>query len=387
MADADCVPPHVCVAGKCGLRGNGQACTASDQCQSRFCVDGVCCENACAGRCQFCASPASRGSCQPVRSGAPDPRAAAGVTDPARVCVDQGPATCGTNGRCDGSGGCLRYESGTVCRAARCESGANAEFGDSVCTSGSCRSPSGVGCSPYSGCSGARCLRECEDDDECASGFFCIDETCRKQVQGGECEEDTDCTTNVCAQGRCCNVECNSACQSCNLSGSRGTCTARTFDEELDVDEDNVLTGDPVFLNDGDPVPAGQYTITYLSGCMKYAPLDGFTVNATADVGWFLIGNGPADKKLLMPGNVGSPAGMGGFVDFAACLAASRMSAPVTTPTRAGRWACSCWTLFTRTTSRATTTTTPPGASRAPSPAHRSGAAGPSWVPGCCWSN
>ena len=90
VADADCVPPNVCSGGRCGLRGKGQTCTAGDQCQSTFCVDGVCCEDACAGRCQFCASPAARGTCTPVRAGAPDPRAAAGVTDPALICVDQG---------------------------------------------------------------------------------------------------------------------------------------------------------------------------------------------------------------------------------------------------------------------------------------------------------
>ena len=51
VADADCVPPNICADGRCGLRGKGQACTAGEQCQTGFCVDGVCCESACAGRC------------------------------------------------------------------------------------------------------------------------------------------------------------------------------------------------------------------------------------------------------------------------------------------------------------------------------------------------
>ena len=32
------------------------------------------------------------------------------VTDPARACVDQGAAACANNGRCDGKGGCQRYD-------------------------------------------------------------------------------------------------------------------------------------------------------------------------------------------------------------------------------------------------------------------------------------
>ncbi len=338
VSDSDCVPPNVCAAGKCGLRGNGQACTASDQCLSKFCVDGVCCEEACTGRCSFCASPASRGTCAEVRMGAPDPRAAAGVSDPSKVCLDQGTASCGTNGRCDGEGGCLRYDDGTVCREARCESSANAQFAQSVCEDGSCRSPAGTSCAPFRGCAGARCLTECSSDSRCISGLFCIDESCEKKPQGSSCEEDTDCLTGICAQGRCCNEACDSDCRSCNLEGRRGVCSVRTFEEEIDTDEDNVLEPEPVYFNDGDDVPPGTYTISYVSGCNKYAPDQGWTVNATDETGccsWYLIGATPADKKLVMPGNVGLTAGMGAHVEFAACEAASR-TAPARTYTHPG---------------------------------------------------
>ena len=55
-----------------------------------FCVDGVCCDTACAGKCVFCALPNALGRCVNVPADAADPRAAAGVTDPARICVDAG---------------------------------------------------------------------------------------------------------------------------------------------------------------------------------------------------------------------------------------------------------------------------------------------------------
>jgi hypothetical protein len=224
VTNADCVAPHVCAEGRCGLRGKGQACSSGDQCGTGNCVDGVCCENACQGRCLFCAAPDSRGTCAPVRAGAPDPRAAAGVTNPALICLDQGVAACGTNGRCDGSGGCQRYDNGSICRAARCDSGANAETGDSLCMNGTCRAPAAVGCAPYRGCTGARCLTRCGGDDQCASGFFCVDGLCGKRPTGSPCTRGSDCLSTNCAQGRCCATPCDAACRACNLAGSLGTC-------------------------------------------------------------------------------------------------------------------------------------------------------------------
>jgi hypothetical protein len=336
VTDADCGQPNVCLMGRCGLRGIGQTCTASDQCQSNFCVDGVCCQSACTGRCEFCASPAARGQCLPVREGAPDPRAASGITDPAKVCLDEGPEECGRNGRCDGDGGCEQYEDGTVCRPARCEGGGtNQEFGQSICQDGDCESPAGLSCAPFRGCAGARCRRACdEDDDRCVDHFFCTDgDRCTKQVQGGECEENIDCQNGICAQGRCCNQACDGRCRSCDLGGSRGVCTARTFTSEIFMDEEQVLEGRPVFFEDGDPIPAGRYTLTYLEGCMKYAPDQGWTVNATDETGccsWYLIGADTTQKKLVAPGNVGFVPGMGAHVEYDACVSASRATAPKT---------------------------------------------------------
>jgi hypothetical protein len=46
---------------------------------------------------------------------------AAGKADPHAVCRDRGPATCGQNGLCDGSGACSLYEPTTVCLAGSCD--------------------------------------------------------------------------------------------------------------------------------------------------------------------------------------------------------------------------------------------------------------------------
>ncbi|UQA56079.1 hypothetical protein [Polyangium aurulentum] len=57
-----------------------------------------------------------------------------------------------------------------------------------------------------------------ETDIDCG-GYNCTD--CN---QGKGCEAPTDCKTNFCADGVCCNAACNEACKACNLSGQIGTC-------------------------------------------------------------------------------------------------------------------------------------------------------------------
>jgi hypothetical protein len=331
VQNADCVPPNECIQGRCGLRGNGQSCTSDDQCSTGFCVDGVCCENECSGRCQFCASPNSRGLCENVRMGARDPRTAAGEEDPSLACQDEGAESCGDNGRCDGRGGCLQYEDGTVCRDERCETGSNAEFGESVCQDGSCRSPAGTSCAPYRGCRGSRCLDECSGDSRCISGLFCVDDTCRKLPLGEECDRGIDCVSGICAQGVCCNQTCNGSCRSCNLDDTEGTCTARTFSTEEDIETEQLKTGEIEFFNGGAPVPPGRYALRYIGGCIKYAAAQGWTVNATDQDGccsFYLVG-GNGEKKLVLPGTVGFIPGLGGHLTFGDCEDASQALPPV----------------------------------------------------------
>jgi hypothetical protein len=78
---------------------NGDPCTLGAECASTFCVDGVCCENACSGGtadCRACSTAAGggvNGSCLPVAAGLGLVcRAAAGPCDYAETCG--GAATC-----------------------------------------------------------------------------------------------------------------------------------------------------------------------------------------------------------------------------------------------------------------------------------------------------
>ena len=60
---------QVCQNGSCGPKPNGQPCAAAGECVSNFCVDGVCCDEACGGACRSCALPSSMGRCVPVAGG------------------------------------------------------------------------------------------------------------------------------------------------------------------------------------------------------------------------------------------------------------------------------------------------------------------------------
>ena len=84
--------------------GNGHACGAATDCQSGFCVDGVCCKSAC-DTCFTCAKPGNAGFCMPADVD----------SNPRNLCSDQGASSCGETGRCDGAGACQKYAAGTIC--------------------------------------------------------------------------------------------------------------------------------------------------------------------------------------------------------------------------------------------------------------------------------
>ena len=123
------------------------------ECASTFCVDGVCCADACQGACRTCALPSSMGKCTPVPGGRGRParrlrrpgrrhvrrptasataRAAAASTPPARPAP---PSTA----------------SPTSTRPRR-----------PATATGQCVAPASLPCAPFA-CNGARCFGACTD--------------------------------------------------------------------------------------------------------------------------------------------------------------------------------------------------------------------------------
>jgi hypothetical protein len=214
---ADCVAGRECVNGSCGTKLNGASCMTGADCTSGFCVDGVCCDGACEGPCLSCAQTGSLGTCRNIAAGVPDPR---------RLCKDEGSSSCGYTGACDGSGGCARYPSGSICQAAAC-SGAVLLQSASRCDGlGNCQPGGQLTCAPFA-CTRGGCNGACATSADCAPGQVCDPATksCGKKGQGQPCGAGTECATGFCVDGVCCNSDCLGGCRSCALGSSPGTCT------------------------------------------------------------------------------------------------------------------------------------------------------------------
>ncbi len=229
--DGDCQSGFYCQG-----MGNGATCTAqsaqgmhcmaNDQCTSGFCVDGFCCDQACNGGCQACSNmlkgAGSDGVCGDIKVG----------TDPKNACTDQGQATCGHDGVCDGNGACQFYAVGSQCAAAGCANGQmnSARMCDGM---GTCQPPMSTSCSPYAGCNGNMCASSCATDTDCASNNWCntMNHCVASQADGAACTggDGRQCQSGFCANNECCTSACNGTCQLCGNNGVCGPAPAGTM--------------------------------------------------------------------------------------------------------------------------------------------------------------
>src|SRR6185503_17683898 len=77
----------------------------------------------------------------------------------------------------------------------------------------------------------AKCKKDCVNDPDCASKFYCLADAdggmgsqCPKAFDlGHACVRNTQCLSGTCSDGVCCNINCDK-CGSCNSPGSLGTC-------------------------------------------------------------------------------------------------------------------------------------------------------------------
>lgn len=166
--NSDCNAPATCVNKSCGKLSAGQPCATATACQSGFCANGVCCNNACTGTCTACNLSGSVGTCKQVPAGQ--------APTPATQCTDAGASTCGTNGLCDGTGGCQKYASGTSCASASC-TGSTLTPTATCNTSGMCVTPATKMCNPYV-CGTNACKTTCTATADCVSPDICAGGSC-----------------------------------------------------------------------------------------------------------------------------------------------------------------------------------------------------------------
>jgi len=187
-------PDNECSANECNGSGacefpNGTICTVNAQCNSGFCVDGVCCSSSCTGSCQACSAAKTGGvdgTCSFVSAN----------TDPEGECT--GTADCNGAGACElvnGIGPCTQ---------------------NSQCVSGSCAVQDGVCCD--NGCSGT-CKACVVAKTGVASG------TCSNVTTNTD--PDAECATECSGAGACEAMD-GAACPNGNSDCQSGYCAANT---------------------------------------------------------------------------------------------------------------------------------------------------------------
>jgi hypothetical protein len=213
----DCATGYFCAGNQCvTLHDQGGPCTMAAECRTGACVDGVCCENSCAGGCMACSNAKTTqadGLC----------RAVIGGTDPDNDCSQDPSSTCGQDGMCDGAGGCRKYTFGTVCVGESC-TGATYTPARTCDGAGACQLTVGASCMQYV-CGATACLSTCVNNNDCNTGYHCAAGVCVvKETNGTACLVTGDCMSGNCVDGVCCDTACNGTCQTCSATNSLGTC-------------------------------------------------------------------------------------------------------------------------------------------------------------------
>lgn len=204
---------------------DGTACDGDNECAKGNCVEGVCCDDPCAGDCDSCLAAntgGTDGECAPVEKDT-DPVSGScpfqcdGLGD----CEGENGDGCGVTDECE-SNECVE---GVCCDTAcemKCYSclGTKTDGDDGTCATVTPGTPD----------PGNDMNDTCGGDEACDADQDCAPEN------GTGCADPSECASNLCVEGVCCNDACDEGCESClgaNTAGSDGEC--------LDVDKD----GDP----------------------------------------------------------------------------------------------------------------------------------------------
>jgi hypothetical protein len=213
LSAGDCAAGNYCANGMCVAKkspGSGDlSCQDGAECMSGFCVDHVCCNEACTGTCR---------SCTMALTGKPDGTCLPTLVDTrSDDCPAASESSCKNTGACDGKGACQQYGSNVTCAQPTC-SGDSAVAAASCDGKGKCGAGKSTGCNGYT-CRGSQCLGRCGNDGDCAGSRVCLAGQCRTLLDaGGKCSSGDACKSARCTDGICCTQTCASG-ETCVKNG------------------------------------------------------------------------------------------------------------------------------------------------------------------------
>ncbi|HEX6836933.1 MAG TPA: hypothetical protein VF334_10200 [Polyangia bacterium] len=201
-------------------KAQGQPCGTDSDCETGYCADGVCCDNACTGACRACNLTGSAGTCSPIAAGAMP-----GSGHPS--CGPDAQSSCGRDGTCDGAGACHLYALGTTCSSPSCDNGTNTFTPASTCDGkGVCVAATSRTCAPYVCQDAQSCYGSCTapDNSHCSGSNTCANGSCGPKQNGVACAMGAECQSGNCVDSVCCDTACTGTCVYCNLPATPGQC-------------------------------------------------------------------------------------------------------------------------------------------------------------------
>jgi hypothetical protein len=306
------VAAKITLAKGSGKKSNGTVCGAASDCDTGFCVDGVCCAEACGGACASCSLEGNKGACVPYPADT-DPELECGAKLPPTGTADGGSpdgsaSDGGDGGAPDGADGgapdglVINGPDGGIMTtpgacAGTCSGARSCKFPgtDKSCGKPFCNTSEDIAsfvCDGNGGCSvgvshcsdyacdptPATCRTTCSQPEHCNQGDYCNANgqcTSKKGISIA-CTLSTECQSGFCASGVCCETSCDQPGFTCNDSGSVGKCKCPGL---------TCSEGCRIFYADADGDSFGDRLgsisgATARPGCVE-APPAGFVANNT----------------------------------------------------------------------------------------------------------
>lgn len=241
-SDTHCISGFYCSGSSCvAKKAVGQSCGGNNECANNQCVDNICCNTSSCPTCQACSASISvgaNGTCANI-----DP-----FTDPKNQCdpgsCNGGSCTtsCTADNQCDADHYCSSNSGGTcqpdksagaVCSGDTIDSSGNHQCGTGNCVDGRCCTSTCT--TPCRSCANAAgtcttVISNQDDPGSCSGAVTCNAGGQCLPTNGNSCTQNSDCSSNQCEDGFCCNADCGDSnpndCRACNVAGSQGTCTA-----------------------------------------------------------------------------------------------------------------------------------------------------------------